>query len=56
MTASKVTQGLKVEAENQSPLLGSLALLCVAAVAALHISARSEIIPIVLASLRFLNE
>jgi exosortase D (VPLPA-CTERM-specific) len=44
-TACKVTQGQNVEAENQAPLLGSLALLCVAAVVALHISARSEIIP-----------
>ena len=42
---SKVTQGLKVETGNQGPLVASLALLCVAAVATFHISARSEIIP-----------
>ena len=42
---SKVPQGPSVGAGNQAPVVASLALLCVTAVAALHISARSEIIP-----------
>ena len=42
---SKLTQGLNVETRNQRPLAASLFLLCVAAVAAFYISARSEIIP-----------
>ena len=42
---SKLTQGLKVETGNQGPLVASLLLLCVTAVAIFHISARSEIIP-----------
>jgi exosortase D (VPLPA-CTERM-specific) len=42
---SKVPQGPSVGAGNQAPVVAALALLCVTAVAALHISARSEIIP-----------
>src|SRR5262249_52767282 len=41
----RTTQSLKVEAGNQAPLLASLTLLSVAAVAAIHISARPEVIP-----------
>jgi exosortase D (VPLPA-CTERM-specific) len=42
---SKAAKSLKVEAGNKAPAVASLVLLCVTAVAVVHISTRPEIIP-----------